>query len=64
MNFSTRTDWNLAENELTTRVRQRRAAGEELLDLTVSNPTDCGFHYDALALLAPLANPAALHYTP
>jgi aspartate/methionine/tyrosine aminotransferase len=64
MNFSTRTDWNLAENELTVRARRRRAAGEELLDLTVSNPTDCGFHYDAAALLAPLANLAALHYTP
>jgi aspartate/methionine/tyrosine aminotransferase len=64
MNFSNRTDWNLAENELTIRVRQRRAAGLDLLDLTVSNPTDCGFHYDAAALLALLANPAALHYTP
>ena len=64
MNFSTRTDWNLAENELTVRARRRRAARLELLDLTVSTPTDCGFHYDAAALLAPLANPAALHYTP
>ncbi len=64
MNFSNRTDWNLAENELTVRARRRRAARLELLDLTVSNPTDCGFHYDAAALLAPLANPAALHYTP
>jgi aspartate/methionine/tyrosine aminotransferase len=64
MNFSTRTDWNLAENDLTVLARRRRGAGEDLLDLTVSNPTDCSFEYDAAALLAPLANPAALHYTP
>ena len=64
MDFSTRTDWNLAENDLTRRVRRRRAAGLEVLDLTVSNPTECGFHYDAAALLAPLADPAALRYTP
>jgi aspartate/methionine/tyrosine aminotransferase len=33
-----------------------------LLDLTVSNPTRCGFQYSAEALLSPLADPAALHY--
>ena len=64
MNFSQRTGWNLAENELTTQARQRRAAGLPLLDLTVSNPTECGFHYDTAALLAPLADPAALRYAP
>jgi aspartate/methionine/tyrosine aminotransferase len=62
MNFSTRTGWDLAENDLAARVRQRRAAGLDVLDLTVSNPTVCGFHYDAAALLAPLADPTALHY--
>jgi alanine-synthesizing transaminase len=64
MNFSERTNWNLAENELTAAIRERRASGLELFDLTVSNPTDCGFHYDADALLAPLHNPEALHYEP
>jgi alanine-synthesizing transaminase len=64
MNFSERTNWNLAENELTAAIRQRRASGHELLDLTLSNPTHCGFDYDAAALLAPLHNPEALHYEP
>jgi len=64
MNFSTRTGWNLEQNELTERVHRRRADGLQLLDLTISNPTDCGFHYESTALLAPLANPAALYYTP
>ncbi len=64
MNFSQRTNWNLTENALTAAVRARRAAGQPLLDLTVSNPTSCGFDYDVAALLAPLSNGAALHYEP
>ena len=64
MNFSERTNWNLAENELTAAIRQRRASGSELFDLTISNPTHCGFDYDAAALLAPLHNPKALAYEP
>jgi aspartate/methionine/tyrosine aminotransferase len=64
MNFSERTNWNLAENELAAAVRERRAAGRELFDLTLSNPTSCGFAYDETMLLAPLANAAALRYEP
>ena len=64
MNFSERTHWNLAENELTAAIRQRRAAGQELFDLTLSNPTHCGFTYNAAALLDPLLNPNVLHYEP
>jgi aspartate/methionine/tyrosine aminotransferase len=64
MNFSERTNWNLAENDLTAAIRERRASGHELFDLTVSNPTHCGFDYDDAALLAPLHNPEALHYEP
>jgi alanine-synthesizing transaminase len=64
MNFSERTNWNLAENELTVAIRERRSAGLELFDLTVSNPTHCGFDYEDATLLAPLANPESLHYEP
>jgi aspartate/methionine/tyrosine aminotransferase len=64
MNFSERTNWNLAENELTAAIRKRRSAGLELFDLTLSNPTHCGFDYDDAALLAPLADPESLHYEP
>ena len=64
MNFSQRTNWNLIENDLTAADRARRAAGQPLLDLTVSNPTSCGFYCDVAALLAPLSNSAALHYEP
>ena len=64
MNFSERTNWNLAENELTAAIRERRASGRGLFDLTLSNPTHCGFDYDAATLLAPLHNPKALDYEP
>jgi len=45
-------------------IRETRAADQPLLDLTVSNPTTCGFTYDAESLLAPLADPQALIYEP
>ena len=63
MNFSERTNWNLTENELATALRELQAEGRPLFDLTVSNPTHCGFKYDDV-LLAPFANPAALQYEP
>jgi alanine-synthesizing transaminase len=64
MKFSGRTGWELGENALTAKLRERRARGEGVLDLTVSNPTVCGFAYEREALLAPLAVPAALEYEP
>jgi aspartate/methionine/tyrosine aminotransferase len=41
-----------------------RAAGAQLCDLTASNPTHCGFSYDAASILAPLSEPGALAYHP
>src|SRR5712691_8681902 len=62
--FAERTDWNLAPNRLSEALAVHRAAGKPLLDLTVSNPTECGFHYDGPAILESLSNPAALVYEP
>jgi aspartate/methionine/tyrosine aminotransferase len=45
-------------------VREARASGRRLYDLTVSNPTRCGFRYDVEALLGPLRDPRALVYDP
>jgi len=42
---------------------QRTARPEAVLDLTVSNPTECGFEYDSAAILDALRNPAALSTT-
>jgi alanine-synthesizing transaminase len=63
MHFSQRTAWNLAENDLARGVRAAREQGRTLLDLTVSNPTACGFTQPA-ELLAPLSAPSAELYTP
>lgn len=64
MKFSERTGWELGENALTAKLRERRARGEDIVDLTVSNPTACGFVYEPEALLSPLAAPSALDYEP
>lgn len=62
--FSARTAWELEENALTKRLRERRAAGDSVIDLTVSNPTTCGFAYQQQELLKPLAAPQAMAYDP
>jgi len=62
--FADRTSWNLDPNRLSEARAHHRAAGKPLLDLTTSNPTDCGFIYDSEAVLRPLSNPAALSYEP
>jgi alanine-synthesizing transaminase len=62
--FAKRTNWNLTPNRLSEALAGHRAAGNPLLDLTVSNPTECGFEYDSSAILKALSKPAALLYEP
>ena len=62
--FAKRTNWNLTPNRLSEALAVYHAAGKPLLDLTVSNPTECGFEYDGSAILKALSNPAALSYEP
>jgi alanine-synthesizing transaminase len=62
--FAERTNWNLKSNHLSEALAQHRAANKLLLDLTVSNPTECGFLYDRGSILQALANPASLSYNP
>jgi alanine-synthesizing transaminase len=54
----------VSESGFAAAIREARAAGRELIDLTVSNPTVCGFEYDAEAILRPLGNVGALTYDP
>lgn len=62
--FAGRTNWNLSTNKLTQALAEHRAGGREVLDLSASNPTECGFHYDQKAILQALCSPASLEYHP
>jgi alanine-synthesizing transaminase len=62
--FSRRTDWKLTPNRFTQAQQELHAAGREVLDLAISNPTRAGLHYDNAAILHSLANPASLDYDP
>jgi alanine-synthesizing transaminase len=62
--FSKRTDWKLIPNRFTEVQRELRAAGREVLDLTVSNPTRAGLLYDAESILNSLSRREALDYDP
>src|SRR5450631_231831 len=62
--FSRRTSWDTTETPLARALQEHIAAGLPLIDLTASNPTHCGFTYDAERLLAPLSDAAAMSYDP
>ncbi len=62
--FSERTSWTLTPNRHAEALEKLRATGTPILDLTASNPTNCGFHYDATAILEAFRKPEALSYDP
>ena len=64
MRFSRRTAWDTSEGELARAVRKAGQAGEPLLDLTISNPTRCGFVYDIEAIVEALVRRESLIYEP
>jgi alanine-synthesizing transaminase len=54
----------LEESRLARALRLRRASGQPIIDLTVSNPTQCGFRYDPAGTLGALGDPRAMSYDP
>jgi alanine-synthesizing transaminase len=62
--FSKRTDWKLTPNGFTEVQRKLHAAGREILDLTVSNPTRAALRYDVDAILHSLSNRQVMDYDP
>ncbi|HKR29234.1 MAG TPA: pyridoxal phosphate-dependent aminotransferase [Terriglobales bacterium] len=62
--FARRTEWTLSQNRFSLALNKARARGTKLLDLTVSNPTECGFDFDSVAILASLSRPESLSYDP
>jgi alanine-synthesizing transaminase len=62
--FSDRTRWNLAENRLSRTLAELRASGKPILNLTRSNPTECGFTYDEKGIQHAFAQPQLRLYQP
>jgi alanine-synthesizing transaminase len=62
--FSKRTAWNLEPNPLSEALANRLSSGKPVIDLTESNPTKCGFYFEAEQILGALSDPASLHYDP
>ncbi len=62
--FSHRTNWRRSPNALTRAIKEARASGQKILDLTISNPTETGVRPDAEIVLAALTNPEAMQYDP
>ncbi len=61
--FARRTEWDLKPNKLSEKLAEMRKRGEEIIDLTESNPTRVGLQYPD-GLLKELADPRGLLYEP
>ncbi len=62
--FSSRGPAHRDPNAHSRAVATARASGRQLLDLTRSNPTTCGLHYDSEALEGALRDPILHRYAP
>jgi aspartate/methionine/tyrosine aminotransferase len=62
--FSDRTCWNREQNRLSRTLAELRAAGVPILDLTRSNPTECGLLSDESLVRQAVAQPGLVYYQP
>jgi alanine-synthesizing transaminase len=62
--FTRRTGWKLTENRYAAGLSRARARGNKLIDLTVSNPTQCNFSFDSAGILSALSQAESLNYDP
>src|SRR5258708_14487169 len=62
--FSNRLRWDAATNPLAAVVAEKRCAGAEVLDLTLSDPTRAGFEYPNAEIVAALSRERLLTYEP
>lgn len=62
--LSRRTAFDLTPNRFGRMLERKRERGERVIDLTVSNPTRCGFSEPGPTALAALADPEGAHYDP
>ena len=64
LSFSQRTDWSLASNQFSDDLNDLRKGNVPIVDLTESNPTNCGFLYPKNDIIASLAEDTNLCYMP
>ena len=64
MYHSSRVPHSFEPNALSAALARLRSEGREILDLTASNPTRCGFTYPEAEIRAALSQPAVLSYDP
>jgi alanine-synthesizing transaminase len=62
--FAHRAGWNLTENSLSRALSSLRIAGKTILDLTRSNPTECGFEYDQQKIQRAFSHSEIVRYQP
>lgn len=62
--FSDRTEWTLKLNSFTQKLEALRGGGGPVIDLTRSNPTECGLKYPTADILTALAHPDNIQYHP
>ena len=62
--FARRTNWSLTPNALARALEEHGRSGQELLDLTASNPTRVGLEYPVRQIACALADERALSYEP
>lgn len=62
--FSDRTNWDLSPNPLTAVSAELKSSGVSICDLTVSNPTRCGFQYFQDKLFLSFSDPMNVIYDP
>ncbi len=64
MKFARRTNWELTPNKISGILEDFKAKGQNILDLTESNPTRCGLAYPQKELLSALSQDANMLYSP
>jgi len=64
MHLSSRLPQGFEPNALTATLARLKSEGREILDLTGSNPTRCGFTYPEAEICAALSRPSVLAYDP
>lgn len=62
--FARRTGWRLTENRYTAALSGARGRASRLIDLTISNPTQCNFSFDSAGILSSLSQAESLNYDP